>query len=149
MSFLSTVDLIVIHHSATKDSDTLSWGAIRRYHTNVLGWTDIGYHAGIEYIRDSYEVLIGRPPTQTGAHTSGENYHSLGFCFVGNFDDEEPNDELLRTAARRWLVPALKRHSLNTDALRPHSDFANKTCPGSQFSMDRLREVCREVWGDQ
>ena len=37
-------DYILIHSSGTKDSETLSWGAIRQYHIFDNGWIAIGYH---------------------------------------------------------------------------------------------------------
>ena len=42
---------IMIHHSATEDSQTLSWQAIRRFHMTDPEhlWADIGYHAGVEW----------------------------------------------------------------------------------------------------
>ena len=139
---------IIIHHSATADSGTASWSAIHKYHMNVKGWSDIGYHAGIEEIDGRLVCLFGRPDRIPGAHTRGENRSSLGFCFVGDYDTEPPTASRLRVASRRVLAPWLLRYGLGVNALVPHSQYAHKTCPGRQFPMDRLRQICAEEMDD-
>ncbi len=137
---------IIIHHSLTRDSGSVSWAAIHSYHVNEKGWQDIGYHAGIERVEanNAFVCLYGRPDWLPGAHTKGQNGSSLGFCFVGNYDDRRPTDARLRVAARRVLAQWLIGYGLPVDAIVPHSQFASKTCPGTMFPMDRLREICAE-----
>ena len=137
-------DCIILHHSATKDSGTVSWNAIRRYHVKECAWAAIGYHFGIEYVTDpgdpkgSYEILVGRMPDQPGAHTTGQNNHSLGICFVGNFDDTHPPPEQWKkgVALVKWLC---RLYAIPTARIYGHRDFANKTCPGKLFDVDAFR----------
>jgi hypothetical protein len=135
---------IIIHHSATPDCDLLSWHAIEQYHRKQ-GWSDIGYHAGIEQVRGDYVCLFGRPDTLPGAHTRGQNSRSLGFVFVGNFDDTEPERRMLALAARRVLAPWCLRFDLTPSSIVPHSDYAAKSCPGKRFDMATLRNL---VWNE-
>jgi N-acetylmuramoyl-L-alanine amidase len=135
---------IIIHHSLTKDGAAVSWGAIHSYHVNEKGWSDIGYHAGIEEVDGRFICMFGRPDWLPGAHTRGQNGRSLGFCFVGDYDRRRPDDARLRVAARRVLVPWLLRYRLGVDALVPHHLYASKSCPGTRFPMDRLRTICAE-----
>lgn len=132
---------IIVHHSLTKDSATVSWGAIRKYHTQTLKWKDIGYHAGIELVESGdelyFEILMGRMWNVPGAHTKGQNQYSLGICFIGNFDSIFPEDSQLRIGAKvisLWL----DIYNLSTGDIFPHHQFAVKTCPGNLFDMDRL-----------
>lgn len=137
---------IVIHHSLTRDGTTVSWDAIRRYHMDPAGppvyrMKDIGYHAGVEMIGGAYEVLLGRPLDWIGAHTRGVNRTHLGLLFVGNYDHAAPPDEMLRVACERVLRPWMKALNIGVANVRPHSDFADKTCPGRFFSMAHLLEI--------
>lgn len=140
---------IVIHHSLTKDSGSVSWGAIERYHRS-LGWDGIGYHVGFELLSDStgaqfYAALAGRPILKDGAHCfqGGMNKVGVGVCFVGNFDEAPPSMELLRFAVPQiagWMA-ALE---IPVENVVPHREFAPyKTCPGKMFDMDLLRKMLR------
>ena len=133
---------IIIHHSATVDSGTVSWNAIRRYHMG-LGWGDVGYHCAVELVTDAAgftfpEILIGRAPDVAGAHTKGHNHDSLGVCVVGNYDAAPPPDAVWDRAV--CLVAWLCRHySIQPDHVHGHRDFARKSCPGVLFDMHLFR----------
>jgi len=141
---------IVIHHSLTKDTNTVTWGAIRKYHTETLGWQDIGYHAGCELTLSGrelyYEILLGRMWDVPGAHTKGHNNNSLGFCFIGNFDTTISNKDMLRKGAG-LIALWVKLFKLSLDDIYPHSFFNTyKTCPGTLFDMAVLKTyVAKEL----
>jgi hypothetical protein len=137
---------IIIHHSLTADGQTVSWGAIERYHRG-LGWVDIGYHAGVELIGDTFYALYGRPEYQFAAACKEERMNQVGLhvCCVGNYDLVSPPDELLSTLAVRIIVPWLYRYDIPLERIMGHRDFAAyKSCPGTQFNLDKLRRLCRE-----
>ena len=124
--------MIIIHHSLTKDSGTVSWQAIRKYHLK-LGWDDIGYHFGCELVHGRYEILAGRPLDKKGAHCRGHN-DSIGFCMVGNFDHHlVPKNQFDLSA--RYIA------GLGDNEIYAHSEFSSKTCPGKEFDMDRFKAL--------
>jgi len=134
-------EYIILHHSLTEDSKTVSWQAIRKYHMRNLGWRDIGYHFGIELINFEYEVLVGRMINETGAHCTQNrmNNKSLGICFVGNFDEKAPAVASWQKGLQlvRGLCSAL---NITTNKVFGHHDFASyKSCPGNMFDVDRFR----------
>ena len=136
---------IIIHHSLTKDGETVSWQAIRQYHLQQ-GWYDIGYHAGIERIGNIYEVLLGRMFTERGAHCTqvGMNSQSLGICCVGNFDEQDQVDDFTARGGLRKLIDLTimlqSIFRIPTENLMRHSDFAHyKTCPGRLFPWDQFK----------
>ena len=135
---------IIIHHSATKDSGTVSWQAIRRFHIEDCAWPEIGYHYGIEMVQDQpwakphAEIMLGRFANEPGAHTKGQNHESIGICCVGDFDKEEPPQEVWEACLSlvRYLMVL---YGLLKDDVYGHRDFAVKTCPGKRFDMDKFR----------
>ncbi len=136
---------IIIHHSLTKDSETVSWNAIRRWHVEHEDYDDIGYHAGTELLRNHHEALFGRPWHIPGAHCRGFNHDSLGFVFVGNYDNRKPPDGILLAGAnvlRIWMDV----FGIELSKIYTHNYFnAAKTCPGTQFDMVRLKNYILEI----
>jgi len=136
---MNKVNKVIMHHSLTEDSATVSWGAIRRFHTEVRGWKDIGYHYGVELVRFDYEILVGRFEDHMGAHTIGQNDNSIGVCVVGNWDKLQiPKAQWLKTLA--LVRDICKRYGLRASDVYGHRDFANKSCPGLNFNMVQFRE---------
>lgn len=132
---------IILHHSLTADSGTVSWGAIRKYHTETNGWGGIGYHFGIERVGDYYEILMGRMFNQQGAHTAGQNHDSIGVCFVGNFDETKPPIEQwnLGVALVRGLCDLL---GIPPSEIHGHNEYSEKSCPGKLFDVQKfVRDV--------
>lgn len=135
---------IIVHHSLTEDSETLSWPAIRKYHKNK-GWRDVGYHFGIELVGDRHEIIVGRSMLDSGAHCleEGMNYKSIGICVVGNYDDDAPPLE-----AWKLLIKLIKDlmviFTIPVENVRGHREFARyKSCPGKKFNMNLVREALK------
>jgi hypothetical protein len=131
---------ILLHHSLTKDGQTVSWDAIRQYHKTApeYGFDDIGYHWGVELVGNHYEVLAGRMMNENGAHCPGRNNDSLGICVIGNFD-------LAPVPPAQWSLTVHLVSSLCDvlripfDNIKGHRDYSSKTCPGKYFDMEAFR----------
>ena len=133
------IERIILHHSLTKDSVTVSWGAITNYHINHNGWDDNGYHFGIELINNRYEILVGRMLNIRGAHCRNHNEGSIGICLIGNFNETY-------IPANQWdLALRLCRSLMDIFFLTPKDvyrdrDFhSRKTCPGKNFNIYEFR----------
>lgn len=113
---------IIIHCTATSEDATLA--AIKNYHVNVCGWSDIGYH----FLIDKYgRVLHGRPIEQVGAHCKGHNAHSIGVAYIGGKDGKDTRTMLQKNALRElvfWF-----RTIFPNVSVRGHNEFSNKLCP--------------------
>lgn len=130
---------IILHHSWSQDSGNIhNWQEIGAYHTKVKGWNAIGYHWGIENYEGAHRYCVGRGMDCVGAHTQGMNDTSIGICLVGEYDSKEPLDcqywmlaELCKDLMRDFQIPI--------ENIRRHSEYAEKTCPGKMFDMEKLK----------
>jgi len=84
------VDLIVIHCSATKETQTYTFEDCTRDH-KARGFRKCGYH---RYIRRDGTIHIGRSFNEVGAHAGkGYNLKSIGICYEGGLDKNgKPKD---------------------------------------------------------
>ncbi|GEM_PF-1431674 len=134
-------EYIIIHHSATKDTDGSDFAAIKKYHTQTKGWSDIGYHWVLEKVAGVYGWKVGRAESKKGAHCSAGNMNnkSIGLCLVGNYEEEIPTAEayaLLAAKCKEVMerYPAIK----DTSRILLHGQVGATSCPGKNFSLKKL-----------
>ena len=133
MADLNQVDFIGIHHTSVEHNQDVE--TIHNFHFNTNGWLAIGYHF---YIMQGGEIYEGRPLNKRGAHIRGENHRSIGVCVAGNFDVQDiikdfPEQYQSLVKLLRWLKSEYPHANI-----KPHTHFSGKTCPGSNFPMDKL-----------
>ena len=118
---------VVLHHAAAD-------GSVEAVHSAHLprGWAGIAYHY---YVRKDGSIYRGRPEWAVGGHTSGENWHTLGVCFEGNFEQEEMGEAQLE-AGRGLIADILGRWG--ELAVVPHSYYSQTACPGKNFPLDEM-----------
>jgi hypothetical protein len=166
------VQKLIVHHSFSPDSNKVNdWASIAHFHTSwrykgsiiteeraeelmakkvkvERPWRAIGYHAGQEYEGGRLVRRVGRPETMAGAHTAEDNMNklSLGYCFVGKYDEKPPTDEELRFGAE-WFAEKILQYGLpGVEAIEPHRKYATyKTCPGRAFPIDKLKKFTADI----
>lgn len=113
--------IITKHIIHCSDTETGTVKEFRKYHVEVNGWSDVGYHF---IIRRDGEIECGRMLDISGAHCRGENAYSVGTCLVGKKDFTEEQFVSLRRLCNMLekVFPSIEHF--------PHNAFdKNKTCP--------------------
>lgn len=134
---------IIVHHTATKRMKKYDVDWCRELHLGK-GWYDIGYHLYIEY---DGKIKMGRPLTQRGAHTYGENRTSIGIAFVGGLDKEGEASCTLTPSQKKSLAVCIKALREATGEMLPvysHNQFRNTFCPGFDASIVDWGEVLND-----
>lgn len=116
-----------------------TWQSWQRFHMDSNGWSDIGYHLGMDSRGRLYE---GRDHRNLGAHVGGFNTGNLGLNFMqdGRFfeltDAQKDTVKILfETGIPRWDIPPLRRlvrDPRSAFGVYTHRELPNQAtaCPG-------------------
>lgn len=107
----------------------------------------MGYHF---LIRLDGQIEVGRPVTETGAHTRGQNRNSIGIAYAGGLDqDGTPRDTRTddQNAALVVLVMSLMITFPSIESVHGHNEFSPKACPCFDVAED-FWHVNHEPWRD-
>ena len=136
------INKLIIHQTATATGTVES---ITRYHKETLGWSDCGYHF---LLTPDGVVHPARPVARVGAHSRGDNAHSIGICCVGA-GDAFPLDKGYMTSEMFRALLELTQGLLLTYPMarmglwghdEMHSGIVQgKSCPG--FPTEVLRRL--------
>ncbi len=100
-----TVKQVHIHHTVSSNTYAKEdvAGLIRgmyRYHTQNLGWSDLGYNFLVDRFGRIWEGRGGGPAKPVrGAHTLGFNNTSTGVSVIGNFELVKPGSAIINAVA--------------------------------------------------
>ena len=136
-------DAVVLHHTGSAGDDDFSAAALHRSH-QAQGWLGIGYHYSI---RKDGAIEMGRPRWAVGAHTEGENFHTVGVHLCGNFSIAAPTAAqveslslLLANLAADYDLP------LNEAHICGHCDFMATACPGETLHRAIPLIIGKAIW---
>jgi N-acetyl-anhydromuramyl-L-alanine amidase AmpD len=140
----SEINCIVVHHSGTDQGNVQIF---RDYHTNVNGWSDVGYHYVIcngKGGKDG-EVQPGRDLMFSGAHCIPRNLDSIGICLVGNFQNTHPTEAQL-SSLKKLCLELCQKYTIPHAYVFGHRECDEGTeCPGDKFNVQELRDYLRSA----
>lgn len=136
-------DMIVIHHTGNPTDDDLSAKEIHRSHLNQ-GWAGIGYHY---VVRKDGNIEKGRPHWTMGSHAYGDNQHTIGIHFSGNFEKGSPTQEQIESGA--VLLAKLGADyglPMTSEYVVGHRDLIATACPGKNLYAELQTLRGKAIW---
>ena len=146
-----------VHHTVnTNDYTRADVPAIIRgiyaFHTQVNGWSDIGYNFLVDRFGRIWEGRFGGVARNViGAHTLGFNDVAFAMSAIGNFQTTQPSPEMVRAFGRlmAWKlgINNVRAGSMNQllhgksfRAISGHRDAGATLCPGI-FLYDKIPTI--------
>lgn len=146
----NTVTHHIVHHAAGSNTNTNYTQVVRDiylFHTEVNGWSDIGYNFLVAQDGTIYE---GRDPGPNltefgviGAHFCGKNTGTLGVSMLGNYETAQPPSAAL-ASLRALLAFSFEQLGIDPEGLSTHRgdplnhlsghrDGCSTLCPGTNL----------------
>lgn len=139
------VEHLIVHHSATGNQLTDYTNVVRNiyiYHTEVNGWSDVGYNY---LIAPDGTLFAGRDPAGgaqdnvRGAHFCGQNSATMGVCLLGDYTQVQPATEMM-LSLEQLLSWKTYKEQLEALGERPHP--ANPQLPVIAGHQDGCATAC-------
>ncbi|MFF3719855.1 N-acetylmuramoyl-L-alanine amidase [Streptomyces prasinus] len=173
--YTDKVSAAFVHHSASGNNYTCAEApsvirSIYRYHTESMGWRDIGYNFLVDKCGKIYEGRAGGVANPVlGAHTLGFNSNSMGVAVLGTFSSTSPPAAAVTGVAQltAWKLglhgmdPSAKTYltsgggnlyakgtQVRLNVISGHRDGFNTECPGGKL-YDKLGTVRSAAAGYQ
>ena len=170
-TYIHTIKQVHIHHTVnsntyTRDDVPSLIRGMYAYHTQSLGWSDIGYNFLVDRFGRGWVGRAGGPRKLVrGAHTLGFNAESTGISAIGNYDTVRPGDAMLDAIAAiaAWKLDPFDRNprgqirvesegsdkfaagrTVKLPVIDGHRDTNDTACPG-QHLYDALPKVRRRT----
>ncbi|MFD3821955.1 N-acetylmuramoyl-L-alanine amidase [Streptomyces sp. NPDC058625] len=162
--YTDKVGAAFVHHSASGNNYTCAQApsvirGIYRYHTESMGWRDVGYNFLVDKCGKIYEGRAGGVANPVlGAHTLGFNSSTMGVAVLGTFDTTDPPAAAVTGVAQlaAWKLglhgmdPGAKTYltsdggnlyakgtKVRMNVISGHRDGFNTVCPGGKL-YDKL-----------
>lgn len=119
---------IIIHHPEF-------YGSIQALNNLMrnMGYAMIGYNY---YVRKDGSVWQGRPVSVTSANCYGQNNHSIGVCFEGDYEKDQTMPDAQFNAGVELIKYLKSQYGISE--VGGHKKYYNTDCPGRYFPLDRM-----------
>jgi len=117
--------------------------AIRRYHVEELGWSDIAEHLTIGPDGSVWTGRdLNRPPASIAGHNGTASEGPFMIEMIGDFDvGQDSFTGTQEQSVYRTVADICVRFHLGADAIRFHNEFTPaKSCPGSSLKLADFRK---------
>ena len=142
MRYRISTDQIILHCSATPEGRQITVDQVKEWHLH-RGWHDIGYH----YVIDLDGVVHeGRDIHKQGAHCRGQNYNSIGICYIGGLSREmEPKDTMTQEQmSGLYQITHQLRAIFGGLPIFGHNEFSEKACPSFDV-IEKFGAFCKRT----